>query len=184
MPFEPPCFTSEFFLDSKILGIALRLMGDMIVADQWACDAPVNGSQHQGAHVDYQHPLFPEHPDMALPFYMLVVSFGLVDIGLDNGPLELASGTHRMPRNEALDAVAQGRIKLEPVPLRMGDVLIRHPWALRTEEVPIKLNSPALYSQFGMCVTGMQTSVVMLGTFLKGHGAGSHRNSKNLCGIQ
>jgi len=35
-----------------------------------------------------------------------------------------------MPRADALAAVESGKIKLEPVPLEMGDVLIRHPWAL------------------------------------------------------
>jgi len=35
-----------------------------------------------------------------------------------------------MPGNEALRAVESGQIGMEPVPLEIGDVLIRHPWAL------------------------------------------------------
>jgi hypothetical protein len=35
-----------------------------------------------------------------------------------------------MPRAEALQAVKSGEIGLESVPLEIGDVLIRHPWAL------------------------------------------------------
>ena len=35
-----------------------------------------------------------------------------------------------MPRAEALRAVKTGTIPLQPVALDVGDVLIRHPWAL------------------------------------------------------
>ncbi|MBZ5603918.1 MAG: phytanoyl-CoA dioxygenase family protein, partial [Acidobacteriia bacterium] len=53
-----------------------------------------------------------------------------IDITAAHGPMEIAPGTHRMPGAAALDAVACGDIALEPVPLAIGDVLIRHPWAL------------------------------------------------------
>jgi hypothetical protein len=72
------------------------------------CDVPVKGSVYQGMHVDYQHPLFAEAPDLPLPFYLLVVNFGLIDITPAHGPIETAAGTHRMKRAEALDAVASG----------------------------------------------------------------------------
>ena len=35
-----------------------------------------------------------------------------------------------MPRAKALQAVQSGEIVMQPVPLEIGDVLIRHPWAL------------------------------------------------------
>jgi ectoine hydroxylase-related dioxygenase (phytanoyl-CoA dioxygenase family) len=35
-----------------------------------------------------------------------------------------------MPREEALRAVESAEIEMRPVPLEIGDVLIRHPWAL------------------------------------------------------
>jgi ectoine hydroxylase-related dioxygenase (phytanoyl-CoA dioxygenase family) len=101
-----------------------------VVADQWGCDVPLRGSDYQGIHVDYQRPLFAEAPDLSLPAYMLVVSFGLVRITLEDGPIEIASGTHRMPRKEALCAVEADEIGMQPIPLEVGDVLIRHPWAL------------------------------------------------------
>ena len=105
-------------------------MDDRVVADQWGCDAPLRGSDYQGIHVDYRSPLFGEAPDLSLPIYVLVVSFGLVRITLENGPIEIAPGTHRMPRKEALRAVEAGEIGMQAVPLEIGDVLIRHPWAL------------------------------------------------------
>jgi ectoine hydroxylase-related dioxygenase (phytanoyl-CoA dioxygenase family) len=130
MPFDPPCFAPEFFFDSEILSIVRRVMDERVVADQWGCDVPVFGSEYQDSHVDYQRPLFPETPDITLPAYMLVVGFGLIAITPALGPVEIAPGTHRMPRREALRAVECGEIPLLPVTLNIGDVLIRHPWAL------------------------------------------------------
>lgn len=130
MPFEPPCFAPEFFFDTGILSIVRGVMDEMVVADQWGCDVPLQGSKHQQLHVDYQRPLFPEAPDLSLPTYMLVVSFGLIDILPAHGPIEIAPGTHRMPRSQALRSVEEAEIRMQPVTLESGDVLIRHPWAL------------------------------------------------------
>jgi len=130
MPFDPPCFAPEIFFDAGVLRIVRGAMDDRIVADQWGCDVPLLGSSHQAPHVDYQHPLFEEAPDLMVPSYMLVVSFGLVSVGLANGPIEIAAGTHRMPRQQALRSVESVEIAMQPVPLQIGDVLIRHPWAL------------------------------------------------------
>ena len=130
MPFELPCFAPDFFFDHDVLSIVRSAMDDRIVADQWGCDVALPGSDYQGAHVDYQRPLFSEVPDLLLPTYMLVVSFGLVRIASANGPIEIAPGTHRIARKEAVRAMESGRIAMEPVPLEIGDVLIRHPWAL------------------------------------------------------
>ncbi len=130
MPFEPPCFSPEFFFHPDVLGLVRNAMDDRVVADQWGCDVPLLGSQYQGFHVDFARPLFPESPNLPLPPHMLAVSFGLVRIVSANGPIEIAPGTHGIPKEEALQAVESGAIGVEPVPLEMGDVLVRHPWAL------------------------------------------------------
>ena len=130
MPFTSPSFAPEFFFDNEVLNLMRGAMDDRVVADQWGCDAPVRGSEYQAPHVDYQRPLFSEDPDLELPIYMLVVSFGLVPVTVHNGPIEIAPGTHRLPRKEALRTVEASEIEMEPVPLEIGDVLIRHPWAL------------------------------------------------------
>lgn len=130
MPFDPPCFAPDFFFDDDVMGIVRGVMDDRIVADQWGCDVPLRGSDYQGVHVDYQRPLFGEAPDLSLPAYLMVVSFGLVRITLENGPIEIAPGTHRMPRQQALRALEAADIGMLPVPLEIGDVLIRHPWVL------------------------------------------------------
>jgi ectoine hydroxylase-related dioxygenase (phytanoyl-CoA dioxygenase family) len=130
MPFTPPFFAPDFFFDREVLAVVRSALGERIVADQWGCDVPLEGSDYQGIHADYQRPLFEESPDLPLPSYMLNVSFGLVPVTLENGPLEIAPRTHRIPRTEALRAVNAGEIAMRPVPLAMGDVLVRHPWAL------------------------------------------------------
>jgi hypothetical protein len=130
MPFDPPCFAPEFFFDEEVLSIVRGAMDRRVVADQWGCDVPLRGSEYQGVHVDYQRPLFEEAADLSLPPYMLVVSFGLVPITPERGPIEIAPGTHRMPREAAMRSVESGQSELRAVPLEIGDVLIRHPWAL------------------------------------------------------
>ena len=130
MSFEPPCFAPQFFFDTEVLAIVRGAMDERVVADQWGCDVPLKGSKHQDPHVDYQRPLFPEAPDLSLPTYMLVVSFGLVNITPAHGPIEIAPGTHRMPGKEAQRCVESAEIEMQSVPLEIGDVLIRHPWAL------------------------------------------------------
>jgi len=130
MPFDLPCFTPRFFFDPTVLGIVRGLMDDRVVADQWGCDVPLRGSEYQGVHADYRRPLFPEAPDLVLPPYAVVVSFGLIRIAPEHGPIEIAPGTHRIAREVARQAVEAGEIGLQAVPLEIGDVLIRHPWTL------------------------------------------------------
>ena len=141
MPFEPPCFRPEFFFDADVLRIVRGAMDDRVVADQWGCDVPLRGSEYQVPHTDYQRPLFAEAPDLELPVFVLVVSFGLVPITIENGPIEIAPGTHRLPRQGATHAVETSEIAMQPVLLDVGDVLIRHPWALHRGS-PNKTDTP------------------------------------------
>lgn len=141
MPFRPPIFRPEFFFDVGVLSIVRAIMDDRVVADQWGCDVPLNGSQNQEAHADYNRPLFAEAPGLLLPPHMLVVSFGLIGITLAHGPIEIAPRTHRMERKQAERAVRSGEIAMQSVPLEIGDVLIRHPWALH-RGTPNTVNTP------------------------------------------
>ena len=120
MPFEPPCFSPEFFFDNVVLNIVRGVMDDRVVTDQWGCDVSLRGSDHQRIHVDYQRPLFAEAPDLSLPVYVLVVSFGLLRVTPDHGPIEIAPGTHRMPGKEALRALEAAEIGMRQVPLEIG----------------------------------------------------------------
>jgi hypothetical protein len=141
MPFVPPCYAPQFFFDTDVLGIVRGAMDDRVVADQWGCDLPIERSDYQGFHADYQRPLFAEAPEMHLPAYMLNVSFGLLRITAANGPIEIVPGTHRMQREQAKRLIELGEIKPIAVLLELGDVLIRHPWCLHrgtpnTTDVP------------------------------------------------
>jgi ectoine hydroxylase-related dioxygenase (phytanoyl-CoA dioxygenase family) len=119
MPFERPCYDERFFFDEGVLAVVRGAMGTEVVADQWSCDVPVTGSDYQSLHTDFRRPLFPEQPEIALPQYMLVVSFGLVPVTSENGPIEIVPGSHRGESSE-----------IRPIHLEIGDVLIRHPWAM------------------------------------------------------
>jgi len=130
MPFNPSTFSADFFFNPTILEMIKSVLGERMVIDQWGCDTAVLGSEYQQLHIDYQRPLFPEFPNLLLPPYMLIVSFGLLDIKQRNGAIEIAAGTHKLERERANCLVGSGTISLQPVELRKGDVLIRHPWAL------------------------------------------------------
>jgi ectoine hydroxylase-related dioxygenase (phytanoyl-CoA dioxygenase family) len=130
MPWDVNCYAPEFFFDPEVLSVVRVLMGDRVVADQWGCDVPLEGSCFQQFHADYQRPLFEEQPDLRLPQYTLIMSFGLVPITAENGALEIVPGTHRIARNEALQQIASRALTPRTVPLEIGDILLRHPWAL------------------------------------------------------
>ena len=141
MPFDMPCFNPSFFFDTEVLAILKNILGDRIVSDEWGCDVPLLGSDYQAVHVDYRRPLFQEIPDLKLPAYMLVVSFGLTEITQENGAIEIAPGTHKMPREVAFEMIENSEIKMLPVCLNVGDILIRHPWALH-RGTPNKTDTP------------------------------------------
>ncbi len=163
MPSDRPCFAPQFFLGSRCSKYRAHPNGRPIVADQWGYDLPLLGSEYQGWHVDYRRPLFPVAPDLPLPIYMVVVNFGLVPIGQEHGPIEIAPGTHRISRLERDKAIETGGISAEPIRLEIGDVLIRHPWALLAAR-PTPLASATRGA-------GMPTRAVTWRTCLEQHGS-------------
>ncbi|GJD20763.1 hypothetical protein RIVM261_057190 [Rivularia sp. IAM M-261] len=55
----------------------------------------------------------------------MAINFPLVDVTLDNGPIEIARGTHMMSKEEGLRRINSGEIELEPITMQLGDVMIR-----------------------------------------------------------
>jgi hypothetical protein len=49
----------------------------------------------------------------------------LVDITRENGPFETTRGSHMMTRQHAVELVNKGELKIEPVYMSVGDVLVR-----------------------------------------------------------
>ena len=105
MPFDPPCFAPAFFCDDAVLSIVHAILSDKLVADQWAATclsaapappgrlpaAPLCRSPGPRAPSLRARGEFRPHPDHAGP-----------------RPIEIASGTHRMPRPEGLQAIDSG----------------------------------------------------------------------------
>ena len=129
LPFESPFYQSGIHGDPGIIAIVRRLLGDDAEMVQYATDTPAKGSVYQEWHGDVP-PLFPEEPGHVPPPAIITVNFAMVDVREDNGPFEVADGTHLLPRSEALERIEQGDAPLRKLLLKVGDVLIRDPRCL------------------------------------------------------
>jgi ectoine hydroxylase-related dioxygenase (phytanoyl-CoA dioxygenase family) len=109
--------------NDAVMAVVEELVGADGVMCQLASDTPLRGSDYQDLHRDTQL-LFPE-TGVESPPYQLAVNFPLVDVTLDNGPMEMAAGTHMLSKAEGLRRIEAGEIALEPVLMKRGDVMIR-----------------------------------------------------------
>ncbi|MBD1934150.1 MULTISPECIES: phytanoyl-CoA dioxygenase family protein [Cyanophyceae] len=123
LPFTAPFADPSIYEDDDILAIVELLVGKDAVMCQLATDTPLLGSEYQDVHRDAP-PLFPETGEET-PAFQLAVNFPLVDITLENGPMEIVRGTHMISKEEGLRRMESGEIKLEPITMRLGDVMIR-----------------------------------------------------------
>jgi hypothetical protein len=128
LPFAAPFSDPLIYEDDDVLAIVEHLVGPDPVMCQLATDTPLVGSEHQDVHRDTP-PLFPETGRETPPF-QLAVNFPLVNVGIENGPFEVARGTHMMSKEEGLERLSTGEVKLEPITMRLGDVIIRDVRAL------------------------------------------------------
>jgi hypothetical protein len=128
LPFESPWADPQIFEDDDVLAIVEQLVGTDFVMCQLATDTPVLGSAYQDVHRDTP-PLFPEW-GRETPAFQLAVNFPLCDVTSDNGPTEMARGTHAMTKEEALQRLSSGAVRLEPLTLALGDVMVRDVRAL------------------------------------------------------
>jgi ectoine hydroxylase-related dioxygenase (phytanoyl-CoA dioxygenase family) len=128
LPFTAPFSEPLIYEDADVLAIVERLVGFDPVMCQLATDTPLIGSEYQDVHRDTP-PLFPETGRETPPF-QLAVNFPLVDVSTENGPFEVARGTHLMSKEEGSRRIASGEIRLEPLTMRLGDVIIRDVRAL------------------------------------------------------
>src|SRR5918911_1859256 len=123
LPFTEPFADPNIFEDEDVLAIVKHLVGEDATLVQLATDTPLLGSDYQEIHRDAP-PLFPETGRETPPF-QLAVNFPLVDVEIKNGPFEVARGTHMMSKEEGLRRIESGEIKLEPLTMKLGDVMIR-----------------------------------------------------------
>lgn len=123
LPFDAPFADEEIFADRDILAIVENLVGQDFTMVQLATDTPLLGSEFQDIHRDAP-PLFPE-TDRETPPFQLAVNFPLVDVTTENGPFEVARGTHLVTKDEGLKMIESGEKPLERICLQIGDVMIR-----------------------------------------------------------
>lgn len=123
LPFTQPFADPDFYEDNDILAVVEGLVGADPVLCQLASDTPLLGSDYQDVHRDAP-PLFPEWERETPPF-QLAVNFPLVDVTPENGPFEVARGTHMITKAEGMRRLESGEVSLDPVTLRAGDVMIR-----------------------------------------------------------
>ncbi|HLL71816.1 MAG TPA: phytanoyl-CoA dioxygenase family protein [Pyrinomonadaceae bacterium] len=128
LPFDAPFADPAIYEDPDVLAVVARLAGDDFTMVQLATDTPLLGSEYQDVHRDTP-PLFPE-TGKETPPYQLAVNFPLVEVTRENGPFEVARGTHMLPKEEALHLIETGERKLEALTMRLGDVMVRDVRAL------------------------------------------------------
>jgi len=123
LPFTDPFADPDIYEDDDVLAIVGQLVGTDAVMCQLASDTPILGSTTQEIHRDAL-PLFPETGEETAPF-QLAVNFPLVDVRIENGPFEVARRTHMMSKEEGLRRLEHGELTLEPITLKLGDVMVR-----------------------------------------------------------
>jgi len=123
LPFREPFADPEVFEDDDVLAVVRALVGEDAQLHQLATDTPLVGSEYQDVHRDAP-PLFPEWGRETPPF-QLAVNFPLVDVTTENGPFEVARATHTLAKDEGLRRIESGEVRLEPLTMRAGDVMIR-----------------------------------------------------------
>jgi ectoine hydroxylase-related dioxygenase (phytanoyl-CoA dioxygenase family) len=123
LPFDAPFADESVFCDADVLAVVEKLVGEDFTMVQLATDTPLVGSDYQDVHRDAP-PLFPEW-GQETPAFQLAVNFPLVDVTPENGPFEVARGTHRMSKEEGMRMIESGERPLEPICLKAGDVMIR-----------------------------------------------------------
>jgi hypothetical protein len=127
LPWTAPFANVEVFANPAVLGVLDRVFAQEYVMVQLGADVPLRGSTYQEVHRDYR-PLFWD--DVITPLYALAVNLPLVEVTEENGPFQMARGTHRMTRDEGLAKVESGEIPMESFHMKPGDLMIRTPLAL------------------------------------------------------
>jgi hypothetical protein len=123
LPFAGPFADPEVYEDDDVLAVVRGLVGEDAQLHQLATDTPLLGSEYQEVHRDAP-PLFPETGRETPPF-QLAVNFPLVDVTEENGPFEITRGTHMTSKEEGMRLIESGGVRLEPLLMKAGDVMIR-----------------------------------------------------------
>ncbi len=127
LPWIAPFADPEVFANPVIMSVLDRVFLQEYRMVQLGVDFPMLGSTYQDLHRDFR-PLFSDQ--IVTPLYALAVNFPLVEVTAENGPFQMARGTHVLPRDAALEKIAAGEIEIESFYMQPGDVMIRSPLAI------------------------------------------------------
>ncbi|HEY9674232.1 MAG TPA: phytanoyl-CoA dioxygenase family protein [Waterburya sp.] len=158
LPWVKPFANVDVFANPVILGILNRVFFQEYKMVQLAVDIPTQGSDYQETHRDFR-PLFSDQ--IVTPLYALAVNFPLVEVAEDNGPFQMARGTHVLPREEGLVKVTAGEIPMESFYMKPGDVMIRSPLALHRGS-PNRTSQPRPMIVMGYVMHWLHTAKVDL----------------------
>ena len=126
LPFHVPFYQSAIHANSDVIAIVKTVLGEDMLLVRYGTDTPTRGSVYQDWHGDVDV-LFPEDPDPIPPPAVITVNFSFVDVNQENGPIEVADGTHRLPFEVARERIERGEIPYQPLCMNVGDALIRDP---------------------------------------------------------
>ncbi|YAF98007.1 MAG: phytanoyl-CoA dioxygenase family protein [Nodularia sp. CChRGM 3473] len=174
LPWIYPFANELVFANPVIMGVLERVFYQEYVMVQLGVDVPFQGSDYQETHRDFR-PLFsdglrpaggdgetPAFSDrIVTPLYALAVNFPLVEVTAENGPFQMARGTHLLPREEGLQKIATGEIPLESFYMQPGDVIVRSPLALHRGS-PNRTNQPRPMIVMGYAMHWLHTPKVDL----------------------
>lgn len=158
LPWVKPFANVDVFANPVILGVLNRVFFQEYKMVQLAVDIPTQGSDYQEIHRDFR-PLFSDQ--IVTPLYALAVNFPLVEVTADNGPFQMARGTHVLPREEGLVKVRAGEIPIESFYMKPGDVMIRSPLALHRGS-PNRTSQPRPMIVMGYVMHWLHTAKVDL----------------------
>ena len=97
VPFAAPFDDARLIENDRVLAIVDSLIGDDCECTYYGSDTPLPGSDFQRPHQDGA-PLFPDW-DVVVPPYSLAFNVPLVDVTLENGPLECFPGVEAPDRS-------------------------------------------------------------------------------------
>ncbi|QIR40014.1 phytanoyl-CoA dioxygenase family protein [Tolypothrix sp. PCC 7910] len=158
LPWVTPFANRSVFANPVIMGILERVFYQEYVMVQMGVDVPFQGSDYQETHRDFR-PLFSDN--IVTPLYALAVNFPLVEVTPENGPFQMARGTHLLPREEGLRKISTGEIPMESFYMQPGDVTIRSPLALHRGS-PNRTNQPRPMVVMGYAMHWLHTPKVDL----------------------
>jgi hypothetical protein len=158
LPWAPPFADPDVFANPVVLAVLDRVFAQEYVLVQLGADTAGPGSEYQETHRDYR-PLFDD--TFVTPLYALAVNFPLVEVTPDNGPFEMARGTHVLPRDQGIAKVESGELPLEQFLAQPGDVSIRTPLALH-RGTPNRTQAPRPVVVLGYVMHWLHTPKVEL----------------------